>query len=307
MKNDMFKVSYFGCDDYGICSGPNMVKYNAAPNDGLVTKATGKKVAFRYALAAMQTKAAQSNNKVRRCSVNLKRLSNSEIVIECKRSKLETKDSSISPRGSHPRLASNDMIMSPINIPGLNAHFSKLGISFRRFIGFELSEMQAKDKTGQDSTSPDKFMLPPAEIANFNKIDEWKQFVHELLENVEDPAEKKLLKGTYRMMEIAIKLEHVLYSNTPNLDKASRLLVKLKRKVWPTVDVSKLQHIPDAIDVIRSACHYVGVIEEVVDEDEADKILDTIENIRDFASDVFGNIIVSLSLPRLLQCSDFKN
>lgn len=301
MEDGKIKVLFFGSEDYGICSPSNIVKCNEASLGKLGTKSTLKKATFKRALAGMR--AEERKRKLDACFVKLKRLSEDEINNGCKRRKLgETEQRAVT---SSPKLRLEDLITKPINIQNLNIDFGKLDPSFRQFLGFNMNitpfnieKEVPQAKTTQEASSQE-FVLPPSEIANFNTIVEWKDYVRDLLASVKNPVQKRLLEGTYNMVEITILLEHALYSDEPNLDYALELFYELKN-IWPRVDVSKLQRVPDAMDVIRNACHYVGVMNSVLSDAEAENAMDTVEFIRKHASEIFNSIKVSDLLLKFL-------
>lgn len=266
-----------------------IVKYNEVAISKLVSKPTLKKQSFKKALAGIR--AEENKRRKEACFVKLERLSSAEISDGCGRETLEEAEQREKAR--EPKLRLEDLIPKPFDFRELNIPFDKLDPSFRQFLGFNMNfppVAASQAKIGQETCSPFEFVLPPSEIANFNTIVEWQNYVCDLLVNVKNPAQKRLLEGTYKMVEITIFLEHALYSDNPNLSYALKLLNDLKYKVWPRVDVSKLQQIPDAVDIIRNACQYVGKVKKTSSKQEVE--LKIIELIKKLASEIYSFIKV---------------
>lgn len=144
--------------------------------------------------------------------------------------------------------------------------------------------------------------LPPTQLATFDTIAEWKECVYELLEKTNDPVQKYFMEGTYDMVELAIHLDHALFSSDRDLGYAMQLLTDLKHLVWKRVDTDKLQQIPEAVDTIRKLCNFTDVPVEFEDED-------VFYFIRKLSGQVYGYIMVrlllSLTLNTNLKCFEY--
>lgn len=284
LEDDKFKVSFFGgSSDIGICSASNMVEYTEALTSQLNTKSTSKKSSFKRALAAIR--AEEFQRAISKCYVGIKRLSSSELDELTKRRKI-VKIQQQDPEGLNIQLRPEDLIFEPINIQDSNIPFDKLGPSCRQFLGLNMNEAQgesnAVNKIEQAASSSQGSASGNLATARQSSAPEPSQ--------VPSAPEATTARNTWEFVEISHLLEQALFSEKLDLSTAVELLEKLKREFWSTVDISKLHLVPDAIDVIRRATLYVGVIDQCLTDHEAGVLIESIEYIRELASNILDTL-----------------
>lgn len=153
----------------------------------------------------------------------------------------------------------------------------------------KVKEKKPQDEIEKKTCPPYVLELPPSELATFDTIEEWTECFYDLQEKVEVPVQMRFIEGIFDLVEATIHLEQALFSDNPDLGYAMELVGKLKYDVWPRVDASKLQQVSKAVDVIRRACKYVGIVKETEDDD-------AIDFIRKLSGHVFSNIMVRFIL-----------